>query len=173
MLTESTTQPACVRSVDSSLSINVTETEGSVASHATASTLVDRHISSLLTLAYCCSIQQVSFRGKKQQMVRTKSYREKRQSRKANGYEKAICPPCNTILVGAREPGEMDYCLEAEREVRLQPIHQNPHSAEASHIDEPYDFAPEKTWVRNAIKRHRDGERVPVHIPADKDGVVV
>jgi len=104
-------------------------------------------------------------------MVSTKTNRQKRQSKTANGYEKAICPGCGTILVGSREPGDRDHCVEAERDVTLQPVHKNYNACEPLPWDAPYDFAPQHLHLRGAIKRHREGERVPVEIPVSRDGV--
>lgn len=34
-------------------------------------------------------------------------------------YEDAMCPECETILTGAREPGDEDFCQDAQKEVTL------------------------------------------------------
>lgn len=80
----------------------------------------------------------------------------------ADQYEDALCPECGTTFTGSREPGDMDYCMKAERKVRLQPANKNPKSHRVTDNDGPGAFGPEWVGTRFAIKRHRNGSRVPV-----------
>ena len=76
-------------------------------------------------------------------------------------YERAICPGCGSVLTGSREPGERDYCVDAEREVTLQPAHKNHRSHEVGPADKEDLFEPKHITVKHAIDNHRQGERYP------------
>ena len=99
---------------------------------------------------------------------------QREKLKKDSKYEPAICPGCRTILIGAREPGDTDYCMEADRDVTLRPVNIHPISHEPSHIDAPWAFAPKHLEVSNAIKRYRENKRTPpVALPPEKEGVIV
>jgi hypothetical protein len=76
-------------------------------------------------------------------------------------YEVAICPGCGSKLTGSREPGERDYCQDAEREVTLQPENKNYRSHSISPADKRDLFEPHHITVKKSIKRYRNGERNP------------
>jgi hypothetical protein len=76
-------------------------------------------------------------------------------------YEDAICPGCGTVLTGSREPGDQEYCQDAERDVTLAPANLNARAHKVSNWDGPWP-GPEWKRVRSAIEDHRDGDRVPV-----------
>lgn len=71
-------------------------------------------------------------------------------------YTDALCPGCGVVLTGSREPGDRDYCQDAEREVTLVPANKNPESVPLRAGERTYD----------AIRAYRnDRRRWPVDIP--------
>jgi len=79
-------------------------------------------------------------------------------------YVLAVCPGCGVRLTGSREPGDEDYCQWAERNVILKPANENHRSCRPMNSDAPGPFGPDWIATRLAIKSHRNGDRVPVHI---------
>lgn len=81
-------------------------------------------------------------------------------------YQDAICPGCGSVLTGSREPGDKDYCQEAEREVTLAPANKNVDAHHVMPADGDYSERPShRACLRGAIRAHRYGTRVAVEMP--------
>lgn len=83
-------------------------------------------------------------------------------------YEDAICPGCGRVLTGSREPGDIDHCQHADREVRLEPANLNLRSNTVNISESDRSWIPDAT--REAIEKQRNGNRVPVHFDPDPEG---